>query len=164
MPGTILSHCLLLIILLALLYLGFLLTRPWYANWGASAEERTMSLPGDQLALNAKAQTTRAITINTRPENVWPWIIQMGYQRAGWYNYDFLNRMMGATDFVDGHHSARRIVPELQHLQPGDEIRIAPPIAYTVKGIVPARSLVLHGQSETENHIWTYCLYEQMPG
>lgn len=57
-------------------------------------------------------------TINACPEQIWPWLVQVGVTRAGWYSYDILDNL--------GHPSARRIVPELQHLAPGDPVPMSP--------------------------------------
>lgn len=61
---------------------------------------------------------TRAITIDARPEEIWPWLVQIGYGRAGWYSYDLLDNL--------GRHSALEVVPELQHLEVGDQIPMGP--------------------------------------
>jgi hypothetical protein len=161
---TIFRWLLLLLGVVVLAYLVLFLLRPWYSHWGATQHERTMPLSSDLLVPNPITQTTRAITINRPPAEVWPWIIQMGYHRAGWYNYDFVNRMMGAADFVDGSHSSNRIVPELQNLKVGDTVRLAPPIGYTVTQLVPNQLLVMHGQNTKENHVWVYLLTEDQEG
>ena len=100
------------------------LLRPWMRNWGSTEEERSMSLPGDaevtDPALSAPRHTaivltaTRAITIDVPPERVWPWLVQMGYRRAGWYAFDLFDN--------DGIPSAEQIIPELQHLRVGEVI------------------------------------------
>jgi hypothetical protein len=82
-------------------------------------------MPLDELIHTPRVKTTRAITIQAPPQAVWPWIVQIGYGRAGWYSYDFLEQAVGAGDFVEGG-SAQRIVPELQNLKVGDVIPAAP--------------------------------------
>ena len=67
-------------------------------------------MPGDDLLAGA-ASTTRAISVAAPPEQVWPWLVQLGYGRAGWYSYDWIDN--------DGHRSANRIIPELQELGSG---------------------------------------------
>lgn len=119
------------------------LIRPWYQNWGATQAEIARTLPGDELAPLAQTVTTRAVTVKAPPEKIWPWLVQIGYKRAGWYNLDWLNGMMGAADFVDGRRSANRIVPELQVLQVGDEIKIAPQAGFSVGRLEPGRVLGL---------------------
>ena len=61
---------------------------------------------------------TRAISIAAAPERVWPWLLQVGLTRAGWYSYDILDNL--------GRRSARRIIPELQGLAPGDVVPMSP--------------------------------------
>ena len=66
-------------------------------------------MPGDELLDQPSFQATRAISIRAPPEDVWPWLVQIGYGRAGFYAYDLLDNL--------GHgRSAERIRPELQHL------------------------------------------------
>jgi hypothetical protein len=127
--------------------------RPRLARWGASASEVGRGLPGDDLVPQAPLQSTRAITIAATPETVWPWLVQLGYGRAGWYSYDFAEKAIGVGDFVDGH-SARRIVPELQQLAIGDVIRTDPAGGMEVVAAEPARTLVLEaGITATGQHV-----------
>lgn len=97
---------------LAAAYLGVI--RPWSMHWGATAEEVERVLPGDSIAPDAGYRATRAITINAPPELVWPWLVQMGSGRAGWYSYDRIDN--------GGKPSARTIVEDLQDLSAGDFI------------------------------------------
>jgi hypothetical protein len=84
--------------------------QPWQHRWGATDEEVGAAMPGDDLIPDA-ASTTRAISIAAPPEQVWPWLAQLGFGRAGWYSYDWIDN--------DGQPSADRIIPELQQLQVG---------------------------------------------
>jgi hypothetical protein len=74
-------------LLLVLVGLYFWVIKPWHLRWGATDEEATGAMPGDDLILGA-GSTTRAITITATPEDVWPWLVQLGYGKAGWYSYD----------------------------------------------------------------------------
>ena len=94
------------------------LYRRWHRHWGATAAERTGSMPGDELLPHAQFRATRAITIAAPPQAVWPWLVQVGAQRAGWYSNDLLDNL--------GHPSATVIVPELQHLEVGQWVPMAP--------------------------------------
>ncbi|HYU56614.1 MAG TPA: hypothetical protein VEO00_01020 [Actinomycetota bacterium] len=98
-----------------------------------SRSEVARELPGDGLLPKARV-TTRAITIRARPEHVWPWIVQLGYGRAGWYSHDWIDN--------DGRPSADRIVPEAQQLEVGDRILLAPDMGPPVLEIVPNRFLL----------------------
>ncbi len=123
--------------------------RGWRNGWGATDGELQRSLPGDDNVPNPKILITRAITINAPPAKVWPWVVQIGYQRAGWYSYDALEALVGAADFVDGH-SANRIIPELQNPQVGETIYMHPSIGYPVVGIEPERALILHDRKDLQ--------------
>lgn len=123
---------------------GALLLSPilrfWYNRWGASVVEIQQTLPGDVLVPNPTLGYTRAITIQARPEDVWPWLVQMGQGRGGLYSYDGLENLAGCQI-----HSTDRVLPELQHLQPGDIIRLGPKgyPCFAVAEINPPQSLVL---------------------
>jgi hypothetical protein len=88
------------------------LYRHWHVRWGATDDEVRGSMPGDELVPQASLSATRAITIDAPPERVWPWIVQMGYRRAGFYTYDLIDN--------DGYPSADRVLEEYQHLEVGD--------------------------------------------
>jgi hypothetical protein len=111
-------------------------------GWGASPQERTQSLPGDDL-VPAGSQTTHGITLHAPANEVWPWLVQMGYGRGGWYSYDWLERRVGAGDFAEGG-SARRVIPELQSLALGDTVALSRAGGLTVAQIDPPSALVLH--------------------
>jgi proline iminopeptidase len=81
-------------------------------NWRATKKERRQPLPGDDLIPEARGSSTQAISIRATAERVWPWLVQMGCGRAGWYSYDRLDN--------GGTPSAQQIVPELQRLEVGD--------------------------------------------
>jgi hypothetical protein len=115
--------------------------RPWQRTWGATPEEATRVLPGDELVTGGY-RTTHAVTITRPAGQVWPWLVQMGYERGGWYSYDRLERALGVGDFAEGR-SARRIVPHLQSLTVGDTVALSGNGGFTVVGLDPARSLVL---------------------
>jgi preprotein translocase subunit YajC len=114
---------------------GYLLIyRPQQLRWGATDEEVARAMPGDEIQLHPIFNATRAVTINARPEQIWPWLVQIGYQRAGWYGYNWIDN--------DGLPSADRIIPQLQHLKVGDEIPILKGTIFKVVAVEPNRSLV----------------------
>jgi hypothetical protein len=88
---------------------------PWQQQWGAIIDEATRVLPGDDLVVEPAVQTTRAITIAAPPQDVWPWVVQIGADRGGFYSYDWLENLFGL-----GIHSAKRIVAEWQERHVGD--------------------------------------------
>src|SRR5271165_3211853 len=90
--------------LLAFLALPILLTtiyliaiRPTQLHWGATTDEATRPLPGDNLVASPSFCATRAITIHGKPEDIWPWLAQMGYNRAGYYGYDLIENIGSST-------------------------------------------------------------------
>jgi len=97
-------------------YLLFI--RPWQLRWGATDEELERPMPGDEVVERPTFNATRAVTIAARPEEIWPWIVQMGVTRAGWYSYDLLDNL--------GRPSARGIFPQLQNPMIGDVIPMSP--------------------------------------
>src|ERR1043166_790169 len=73
----------------------FLIERPWYLRWGATAQELRNVLPGDEIFPNAAQQNTRAITIHAPITDVWPWVAQIGQDRGGFYSFDLLENLVG---------------------------------------------------------------------
>jgi hypothetical protein len=94
------------------------LLRPWHLTWGATADEVAAPMPGDGLLPRAQYRATRAITISAPPEEVWPWLVQVGYRRGGWYADDLLDNF--------GWPSVRVIHPELQDLHVGQYLAWGP--------------------------------------
>jgi len=124
-----------------------LVIRPWQLRRGATDAEVRRSLPGDDLVPDPKCGYTQAITIRAPVSEVWPWLVQIGYKRAGWYSHDFLHRLMGIAGCVDDERrSAKRIIPELQDLKVGDVLEIAPGMGYVVAGLEPEQALILQSR------------------
>ena len=88
---------------------------PWQQGWGATEGEATMALPGDELTPPPVEQQTRAITIAAPPQEVWPWLVQMGADRGGFYSYAWMENLFGLDI-----HNAVEIVDEWQQLAVGD--------------------------------------------
>lgn len=133
----------------------FVWYRPWQLRWGATPEELARSMPGDEIVHNPIFNATRGVTINARPEDIWPWIVQIGFWRAGWYTYDLLDNA--------GRRSAERIVPELQHMKIGDLVPLGPGknSGMRVKEVVPNRSMVWWSKKD-EATTWVWSL-DPMP-
>jgi hypothetical protein len=138
---------------LALLVAGFALglqTWPrhvilgWYTRWGTQYDERGAPLPGDEIVTDPETGYTLATTIPAAPTAIWPWLVQMGQDRGGFYTHEWIENLLGADI-----HNADRIVPALQRLAVGDTIRLTPDPylgrpgqIMTVAGIEPQRALV----------------------
>lgn len=94
------------------------LYRRWHRHWGATTAEVTAPLPGDALLPQAQFRSTRAITIHAPPAAVWPWLVQVGCLRAGFYSNDLLDNL--------GYPSATTILPDLQNLEIGQWVPMSP--------------------------------------
>ncbi len=124
---------------LTLLAAYLLALRPWHLKWGASEDEVSQPLPGDDLIPEPQTESTRAITINAPATTVWPWLVQIGQGRGGFYSYDWLENLFGLNI-----HSANRIIPQWQALNIDDIVRLTPEGAeMSVATIEPNRALVL---------------------
>ncbi len=116
------------------------LWRHWHLRWGATPAEVAAAMPGDELVPVSHFTATRAITIDAPPAAVWPWLLQVGYLRAGFYSYDLLDNL--------GRPSARTVLPEWQHLHSGD---IAAPMANPT---APATSFVIAHADPPGQLVW----------
>jgi len=112
------------IVLAVLAVAYFVWIRPWQLRWGATDEEVRRPMPGDGLVSSPSFDATRAVTVQAPPRSIYPWIVQMGMTRAGWYSYDLLDNL--------GRPSARRLIPELQQIYAGQIIPMSPDGKYGV--------------------------------
>jgi hypothetical protein len=130
--------------------------RPWYMGWGATASELNRIYPGDQLAPDVLSVATRGITIHAPTEKVWPWIAQVGEDRAGFYSYTWLENL-----FLADMHNADRINPQWQSRQVGDTVWLARKDRYhgTARTLVamyePGHALVLVSPTDYEKLVHT---------
>jgi hypothetical protein len=114
---------------------------------GASADERALAMPGDERLPDADIVSTRAVTICAPAEAVWPWLVQLGWGRAGWYSLDLVEAAIGAARSVDADgrrswRSLRQIVPAHQHLAVGDRIPLHTRAGFDVVALEPGSYLV----------------------
>ena len=115
---------------------GYVLAvRPWWRSWGVDHGEAERELTGDDLVPDALIADTRGIDIGAPPEAVWPWLVQMGFDRAGWYSYDVVDMRGASADQIDA---------ELQTLAVGDAIPSSPQTAFVARVVDPERALVLY--------------------
>jgi hypothetical protein len=146
--------------LAAVVYYG----RARLLRWGATDEEVARTLPGDNLIVAPNIASTRAITVCRRPDEVWPWIAQLGQGRGGFYSYDSLENLLGFDI-----HSADRIDSEWQQIQVGDEVHLAAAVALKVVLVEPDHALVLQGcvpigSAPPDDSTWAFVLCEASDG
>lgn len=137
-------------------FVGAPLFRRRHLRWGATPAEVTDAMPGDDWVSSAQYRTTRAITIDAPPEAVWPWLVQVGCLRAGFYSDDLLDNL--------AHPSATSVIPELQHLRIGQWVSMSPGepsdrTAFKVASYVENESLLWAKPDST----WSWRLTE-LPG
>ena len=129
--------------------------RPWALTWGSTAEEIARPMPGDEVLAQPTFNATRAVTIEATPEEIWPWIVQIGYRRAGFYSYDLLDN--------DGIPSSERILPEYQTLKVDDLIPLSKTADVRVTELDPPRFMVLVFEVEGtwSDATWVWGLYSE---
>jgi hypothetical protein len=146
--------------------LGAVAVRPWMDRWGLTADERSRPLPVDEL-VPAAEQQTHAITIDAPAPAVWPWLVQMGQGRGGFYSHDRLERLVGADI-----RNAEEIHPEWQDLAVGDLVRTYrplprfEPLGWIVAAIESGRVFVVHEPERAGviNSSWAFVLEEDASG
>lgn len=153
---------------IAALMLSAPLARLWYNRWGITPQEAARPLPGDALAPHPRLAYTRAITLQAPAERIWPWLVQMGQGRGGLYSYDGLENLIGCEI-----HSADRLLPEHQELNPGDQVLFGPAEkkfpGQVVVEIQPGKAIVMVGldpltRQPVPSATWTFYLDEQADG
>ncbi|MGR0219787.1 SRPBCC family protein [Agromyces sp. ZXT2-6] len=136
-------------------------------RWGTRGDEATRSLPGDDILPIADLQATRAISIDAPRAEVWPWIAQIGQNRAGFYSYDWMENLVGIDI-----HSADRLMPELRIRGVGEAVNLAPPVALDVAAFEEGDHLVLRGgvgpdgraQGAPYDFTWAFALVDETGG
>jgi hypothetical protein len=127
------------------LFVAAPLLRRWHLTWGATSGEVAAAMPGDALLPRAQYRCTRAIAVAAPPGEVWPWLVQVGYRRGGWYASDLLDNF--------GWPSARTIRPELQDLHVGQYLawgpRASERTAFRVDGFVAPEWLLWRSPNRT---------------
>lgn len=133
-------------------YVG--LVRPWHMRWGATDDEIQRAMPGDEIVPRPTYNSTRAITIQARPADIWPWLMQLGQGRGGMYSYEWIENALLRLNM----HNADRIIPEFQHLQVGDVVPMAPSgMGPKVRALEPNQSLLL--VFDNDGWTWAFGLY-----
>jgi hypothetical protein len=112
--------------------------RPRAFSWGTTGDEAARPMAGDELCPRPQLNAARAVIIAARPEGIWPWLVQWGWNRAGFYSYDLLDNL--------GRPSARQILPQFQHLEVGDWMpmggKTTPSTAYQVARLEPGKLML----------------------
>ena len=127
-------------------------------TWGSTELDVTRAMPGDELLEDPDILSTRAISIDTLPSAIWPWLIQMGSGKGGVYTYDWIENLFGLK-----MHSANEILPQFQNLQVGDVEPLGkkgPRLRVAI--LEKERALVLH--AEDGNWVWAFGLYPTFEG
>jgi hypothetical protein len=132
-------------LILGLLAAGYwLAARPGHLRWGATDADVARRWPGDELVDRPYARAVRAITIEAPADAVWPWIMQIGRDRGGFYSYTWLENLVGADI-----HNVDHLMPGLPDRQPGDTVWMAPAEKFggmgrmVVASVIPQRAMVL---------------------
>jgi len=118
--------------------------RPWYLRWGATDEEIDRVWPGDELSPDPVSEATRGIIIHAPAAEIWPWLVQIGQDRGGFYSYTWLENLFGAK-----MRNADRILDERQTRQVGDVVWMTPKERFGGKGCAlvarldPGRAMVV---------------------
>lgn len=135
--------------------------RPRLLHWGATDEEVQSPFPGAELVPGGTRSATMGVTIDAPPSQVWPWLVQMGYGRAGWYSWDYLDNF--------GRHSAQTLHPEWQNIQIGDYLG-GPDVselerkAWEVAALEPEHFLGLRSRIPKSESLWGFRLKEVPEG
>jgi hypothetical protein len=155
-----------LVFLLALLILAVIAVTPVLDRWGTMNDEIAATLPGDELVSMPRSVVNRAVTIQAKPEKIFPWLLQLGAGKGGYYSYTFIETYLLRCTLVN----ADRIHPEWQNLKVGDPVKMCPsesgPPPYQVAQIIPGRALILGHQNPdgTWSDTWQFVLLPRTDG
>ena len=158
----IILGCILLFI--ALIVALAIIFTPWMNRWHTTAQERDTALPGDDLVKEPRLVINRGVTINTAPEKIYPWLLQIGADKAGMYSYTWLERLTGCKMAKD-----EVIRPQWQELKEGDLMKMcagdfAPP-PYIVARVIPDEAVIFgHKDGEAWAESWQFVLVPQGDG
>jgi hypothetical protein len=150
--------------LAALAVAAIILLTPSMDRWGATDAELKATFPGDELVPEPLSFVNHAVTINATPEQIYPWLVQMGADKGGLYSYTALETLIACPQT-----NADRIHPEWQNLQVGDLVRLCPkdpgPPPYIVAQIVPNQAIVMgHKDNGKWVGLWQFVILPQADG
>ena len=138
---------------------------PWMDRWGASDAETAATLAGDELVPSPRISYTRAISINAAPEEIYPWLVQLGAERGGMYSYEWFETNVLRCELIN----ADQIHEEWQDLKVGDQVKMCPgtsgPPPYEVARLEPDSAIILgHKENGDWIEIWQFVLVPQADG
>ncbi|HNS52131.1 MAG TPA: hypothetical protein PKO09_13230 [Anaerolineae bacterium] len=143
------------LLVVAIVVATFAMLPRWTPTWGATDAEVARALPGDDLIARAPGDTTHGVTIDAPPEEVWPWIAQMGDVRGGFYSYTFIENLLQKTAAGGEavYHNASRVLPHFQNPQPGDGLVLD---SLRVHAVEPGEWLLAAQKSEEGDFNWVW--------
>jgi hypothetical protein len=137
-------------IVVLILILGYQTIHPWLAAWGSTTAEVARAMPGD---LDGN-RWTRSITINATPQQIWPWLVQWGQGRGGWYSYDWLENLMGFDI-----HTTDQILPQYQNPAVGDKICMAASSCTNIISVIqPNQAFGWQARDEQGSPVWNFII------
>lgn len=138
---------------------------PWMDRWGATSDEINATYPGDELIPSSPYSYTRAVTVNAAPEDIYPWLVQMGAEKGGMYTYSWFETNILRCELIN----ADRVHEEWQGLKVGDKVKMCPgdwgPPAYEVALLISGQAVVIgHQVNGSWSDIWQFILIPQADG
>jgi hypothetical protein len=138
---------------------------PWMDRWGATEDEIAAAFSGDALVPAPRVVYNRAVTVHAMPEEIYPWIVQMGAERGGMYTYSWFETNILRCELIN----ANSIHKEWQDLKVGDKVKMCPgdwgPPAYEVAALEPNRAVVIgHQENGNWSDVWQFILLPQSDG
>jgi hypothetical protein len=125
-----------------------LAARPRMLRWGTEPEEVERVFTGDEFVLNPQIKATHAVTVHASVEKVFPWLLQMGQGRAGFYSVEAIENNVFQLDI----HNADRILPEYQQLQVGDHVALGRGVFARVAVLEPLKHLILRATAHGDEN------------
>src|SRR5215207_8393007 len=138
---------------------------PWMDRWGATSDEINATFPGDELVAAPRYVYNRVVTVGASPEEIYPWLVQMGAERGGMYTYSWFETNILRCELIN----ADRIHEEWQGLKVGDKVKMCPgnwgPPAYEVALLIPNQAVVVgHQENGRWSDVWQFVLVPQAGG
>lgn len=155
-----------LIALTAIALIAIIALLPWMDRWGATDEEIASAFTGDELVSSPALLYNRAVTVNAVPEEIYPWIVQLGAERGGMYSYDWFETNILQCELIN----ADRIHEEWQNLKVGDKVKMCPeegwgPPPYEVAIMESDYAIVMgHQENGIWKDVWQFILVPQGDG